>query len=116
MLFGLPAAFLIASPPSPHFHTARNDSGLLDLNHAELEVIFIINVDPVLVLVHDLYDWLGDTLLSGKGGDSILELLEACWGLDALDSAGALAFNAKLDLDIDVGVVSSVLSLHGHLD
>jgi len=39
----------------------------------------------MLVLVHDLYDWLGDSLLSGEGGDGSLELLEGGWRLDALE-------------------------------
>ena len=93
------------------------DEGLLDLSHTECEVILISDLNPVLVFVHDLYDWLGDTLLNGEGGNSILELLKACWGFNALDVARALlATHAQLDLDIDVGVVSSVLwLLHGHV-
>jgi len=55
-------------------------------------------------------------LLSGKVGDGFLELLKVGWGLDALDGGlGLHAFHTKLDLDIDVGVVSGVLPLNGHV-
>jgi len=39
----------------------------------------------VIVFVHDLYDGLVDTLLSGEVGDGSLELIEVGWSFDALE-------------------------------
>ena len=72
---------LIRSDESDCFTLAE----LLDLSHSKLEIILIGNVDPILFLVLDLHDRLGNVLLSGEGGEGILELLEVFWSLDALN-------------------------------
>ena len=77
---------LIRSDESDSFILAE----LLDLSHSKLEIILVGNVDPILFLVLDLYDRLGNVLLSGEGGEGILELLEVCWSLDALNIIIAL--------------------------
>jgi len=68
---------------SKEVHGLVSSHGLF---HTELEVIFIVDVDHVLVLlVLDSIWSVMDAVLGGESCDSLLELLECDWSFDSLD-------------------------------